>query len=69
MAESIPSIIDLQCDKTANIDLIFDFVANHEYSVAASKNIKTNIRTFSAKYVARTTHISPTKLVVLYLNY
>lgn len=52
MAESITSKTDLQCDKTANIDLIFDYVVHHEYSVGASKNIKANIRTLSAKYVA-----------------
>ena len=53
MTESITSTAYLQCDKTANIDLIFDYVVNHEYPVEAPKNIKANIRTSSAKYDAR----------------
>jgi len=51
MAESITSKTDLQCDKIANSDLIFDYVVNHEYPVE-SKNINTIIRTLSAKYLA-----------------
>jgi len=42
MAAYITSKIDLKCDETANIDLIFDYVVNHEYPVGASKNIKAN---------------------------
>ena len=49
MAESITSKTS---DKTANIDLIIDYVVKHKYPEGASKNNKADMRTLSATYLA-----------------